>query len=362
MSEFHDGTETPSSASDSDSELDFFVLDDEGDYEAPPKNVVIVGMTGNGKSALANTICNQTDYFQESDDVCSITSTSKSKILGYNGQRYRIVDTIGIGDNRISCENVLMSLADTCSKLENGIFALIFVTKGRFSTYELETYEYFRDVIFGTEILEHIIVVRTNTANFLRDPHINERLQDSLIRNISGAEHMSLVNEIFMATQLVCVNNPGPNDGIPDWETTRKSSREILLSQLQRRSDAGRSSYIPPNLSVIQRRITKYIAEYKNIKARLTETQSHIEALRRRLQEAETQRTTFEKTLRRELDDETTKALTLRDHELQAKDAIIFEMRKTMRDLEDKLGRMEISGSPRTGLSMPMLGEICNIL
>jgi predicted RNase H-like nuclease (RuvC/YqgF family) len=165
-----------------------------------------------------------------------------------------------------------------------------------------------------------------------------------------------------MATQLVCVNNPGPNDGIPDWETTRKSSREILLSQLQRRSDAGRSSYIPPNLSVIQRRITKYIAEYKNIKARLTETQSHIEALRRRLQEAETQRTTFEKTLRRELDDETTKALTLRDHELQAKDAIIFEMRKTMRDLEDKLGRMEISGSPRTGLSMPMLGEICNIL
>jgi hypothetical protein len=320
-------------------------------------------MTGNGKSALANTICNQTDYFQESDDVCSITSSSKSKILCYNGQRYRIVDTIGIGDNRISCENVLMSLADTCSKLENGIFALIFVTKGRFSTYELETYEYFRDVIFGTEILEHIIVVRTNTANFLREPHINARLQDSLIRNISGAEHMSLVREIFMATQLICVNNPGPNDGIPDWETIRNASRDILLAQLQRRSDAGRASYIPPNLSVIQRRITKYIAEYKNIKARLTETQTHIEVLRVRLQEAETQRTAFEQNLRRQIDEETEKAINLRDQELLAKDEIIGTMRTTMRDLEAKIVSMQLSNSPGiAAMPMPILRELCNIL
>jgi len=59
------------------------------------KNILLVGMTGNGKSTLANVLTN-TDKFNETSDA-SGTLNIQVETFTANGFDYQIIDTIGIG-------------------------------------------------------------------------------------------------------------------------------------------------------------------------------------------------------------------------------------------------------------------------
>src|SRR5688572_20676381 len=71
--------------------------------------ILLVGSTGSGKSTLANVISDSGDYDTSHRSVSS-TKDTNSHNYAINGKIYKIVDTVGIGDTRISPKEVASKL------------------------------------------------------------------------------------------------------------------------------------------------------------------------------------------------------------------------------------------------------------
>jgi len=74
------------------------------------KNILIIGCTGSGKSALANLLVNKEENFKkegmfkeefkESDGSVSETKSIQISSFKIDGENYQIIDTIGIGNTK----------------------------------------------------------------------------------------------------------------------------------------------------------------------------------------------------------------------------------------------------------------------
>src|ERR1051325_4451564 len=69
-------------------------------------NIFLIGRTGNGKSTLANVLINKNDSFEEvfkeSARGISKTKDFQTSEFELEGTKYRVVDTIGVGDTKLS--------------------------------------------------------------------------------------------------------------------------------------------------------------------------------------------------------------------------------------------------------------------
>ena len=70
------------------------------------KNLLVVGRTGVGKSALSN-VLSESDVFDESGYSVSMTKTFQKKDFEWNGTKYCVLDTIGIDHTSLSIEKIL---------------------------------------------------------------------------------------------------------------------------------------------------------------------------------------------------------------------------------------------------------------
>ena len=114
------------------------------------RNILLIGRTGSGKSTLGNVLINQNnnfeEVFKESDGSVSATKEIKEKIVeidltrdGSEKRKYRIIDTIGIGDTKLTPQGVLTRLAEIGSRVKReGLNHILFVTQGRFTKEEVE--------------------------------------------------------------------------------------------------------------------------------------------------------------------------------------------------------------------------------
>src|SRR5437588_10188083 len=101
------------------------------------KNVLIIGRTGGGKSALGNLLINKEknlkegrkfeEFFTESDSSVSETREIKSKEVKIEGMNYRIIDTIGIGNTKLTDKEIAQKIFRACYELEGGINQVIFI-------------------------------------------------------------------------------------------------------------------------------------------------------------------------------------------------------------------------------------------
>src|SRR4051812_24153833 len=72
------------------------------------RNILIIGITGSGKSALANVLTN-TNQFEEGSSVISITKNyQKSEPYEWKGTNYYVIDNIGFGDTDNLAEEVIL--------------------------------------------------------------------------------------------------------------------------------------------------------------------------------------------------------------------------------------------------------------
>src|SRR6266511_4533568 len=132
-------------------------------------NILIIGITGNGKSALAN-LLTKTNKFEVSSLSTSVTKDFQMVEFEDNGVKYRVIVNIGFGDtNNISKEDILLKIGEGIHFAKEGISQVLFVFGGRFGPEQVTAFNIFKTFISESGITKFTTLVRTRFDDF-RDP------------------------------------------------------------------------------------------------------------------------------------------------------------------------------------------------
>ncbi|CAJ0908576.1 13457_t:CDS:10 [Entrophospora sp. SA101] len=223
----------------------------ENEEEIKTIDKVIQNITdGSGKSTLANVLLNKNGNFEEvfKTSHSGISETEKVQTAEFveDGVNYRIIDTVGIFDNRLTQEELIEKIVyAVAATVPSGISRILFVHSGYFSQYEIEAYNLLKKVIFGADIVPFTTMVRTGFVSFENEEKCQELYQKS-----TNEEHVrSEVAEIFQRQRRYTEIS----------KEKREISRQKLLSHLATCQD----TYHPTNLDNLKERIDKFMTREK---------------------------------------------------------------------------------------------------
>jgi len=201
------------------------------------RNILVIGITGNGKSALANTLSDTTttNEFKEGDSSTSLTKNfQKSEIVEWSGKRYHIIDNIGFGDTaKMSEKDILFKIGEGIHSAKEGINQVLFVFKGRFAPEQVAVFNMFKDFISESKVTKFTTLVRTNFPNFRKE----EKCQED--KEILLGQNQELREIVQSCNGIIYVDNPAiPIEGEEDERrinlkiNKRKDSRKAVLDHL----------------------------------------------------------------------------------------------------------------------------------
>jgi len=237
-------------------------------------NIFVIGITGNGKSALAN-LLTETDKFEVSSLSTSVTKDFQAVEFEWEKEggekvKYRIIDNIGFGDtNNISEEDILLKIGEGIHSAKEGISQVLFVFGGRFGPEQIAAFNAFKTFISESGITKYTTLVRTNFPNF-RDEEACKGDRQSLL----SEENKELRETIDSCNGIVYVDNPSipeidedeadENDKKREREIKEKKeeSRKIVLSHLAK---CCQEPYKLKKWDGIYARVFKYIEERNKI-------------------------------------------------------------------------------------------------
>jgi predicted GTPase len=142
------------------------------------RNVLIIGDTGSGRSALANVLSN-TNKFRESE--YSVSETKKIQIedfFGLDGMKYRVIDTPSIGSTGLTDQEVLEKMSEMIHSIRDGLNQLLFVINGRLTKEEILAFDLLKEIIFDESIIKYTTIVRTRFSAFLIPQKCKEDRQE----------------------------------------------------------------------------------------------------------------------------------------------------------------------------------------
>lgn len=220
--------------------------------------VLLIGRTGNGKSTIGNVLCGE-NRFKESELGVAETKEFQSENVEVNGLKLRIIDTIGIGDTKLSAQEVLLKIADAAYSLRTGIHQVIFVTSGKFTEEEITAYDILRSVIFNNEIVHYTTIVRTRFPSFRNV----EKCEDDILRMKSENDKLSSL--LSTCKKIMHVNN------LTEEEEPGLKSRADSRTRLLLHLSSCRQVYNPAELGQLNDRITGYMTEKQLLERLLSE-------------------------------------------------------------------------------------------
>ena len=132
------------------------------------RRILILGNSGNGKSASGNTIIGQ-NLFESRASNRSVTKKCQFHIMQDNGKQLLVVDTPALFSSSMGEDESMWELSKIIGITYPGFHAIIVVVKiGRFTEQEKNAFKSI-ETIFGSNVFNRIIVLFTGLDNLEAD-------------------------------------------------------------------------------------------------------------------------------------------------------------------------------------------------